>query len=376
MSLINDVLKDLEQRRQPVNTAAAEPLPSRTRSGSGLKLFWWLGAAVVAGFVIHFSFSSPPASTVTPTNLPLHAAMPEARPAPQPAAESTASELETESLPPTASVSAPAADQPAAEAEAQAIEPTALPQPVAVVRTDPDRRQESATSTPERPATQDSAAPSTRQASQHERQPTDSIKIQRASEAEAPDAQAELDAARRAIARGQHQEAGRRIEALLEREPGHDAARLLLANSLLQRGDARAAARLLDQGLAHSNQPTELSRLLGRILIDRGETARARQVLAAHAPDPVLDPDYHQLLAAAHRQAGDHQAAMESYRQLADIVPGRGAVWIGLGASLEALERNAEAREAYARALEGNDPRAARFARQRLNALNPADGDR
>jgi tetratricopeptide (TPR) repeat protein len=133
--------------------------------------------------------------------------------------------------------------------------------------------------------------------------------------------------------------------------------------------------RVLDDGLARAEDPAPLAALLGRQLLERGEIARARDVLRSHAPAIAEAPEYHLLLAASHRQAGDHAAAAEHYRALTGVLPRSGAAWIGLGASLESLEQPAEAAKAYNRALEGDDDRAARFARQRLAALAPITGE-
>jgi Flp pilus assembly protein TadD len=84
--------------------------------------------------------------------------------------------------------------------------------------------------------------------------------------------------------------------------------------------------------------------------------------------------DHHLLLALAHRQAGDHAAAAEVYRRLSEVAPGRARVWLGLGVSLEALERFDEATTAYRRAAGGDDVQAARFARQRLAAIERRNG--
>ncbi|MFW5926715.1 MAG: tetratricopeptide repeat protein, partial [Wenzhouxiangella sp.] len=220
---------------------------------------------------------------------------------------------------------------------------------------------------PERPVETEPPKPARRESDP-------AITIERADEAAEERGDDDLTAARRALARGRHELAERRLDRILASEPGHDEGRMLLADILLRQGEAARAARILDQGLEHSRQPAQLAARLGRILIEHDQTARAIEVLTDHAPPTATDPDYHQLLAAAHRQAGDHEAALATFRALSEVVPGRGAIWVGLGASLEALERHDEAIAAYRRALDADDPRAARFADQRLDALNPDHG--
>ena len=177
------------------------------------------------------------------------------------------------------------------------------------------------------------------------------------------------------LARGQVQRAESRLRPIVRQQPELTEAHELLARALIQRGRTGQAAEVLEAGLAQAAQPEQLATLLGRLLIERGEIARARSILAEHAPPLAEAPEHHLLLAAAHRQFGDHEAAAEHYRRLAEILPRRGAVWVGLGASLESLERPSEAASAYNRAVDGDNARAARFARQRLDALEPLIGE-
>jgi MSHA biogenesis protein MshN len=372
MSLINDVLRDLEHR----SAKPAHPLtgPSRavSRSRPGRRrLLGLLALAIVAGFVLHWvsgERSHDPAAPIT-----LHASVPEPVPSPVVAMEAVVSAQSGEDATPDLPI----------KSIAEAL-PSVVPEPVPEAMLPTDTAVQASHTPPppltsvdeetvRRPGNTDSTAPG------HARSlPTpaadSAIRIQRASPSPA-DEHEELESVRRALSRGRHNEAVARLTALLDNRPEHDEARLLLAHALISQGQSREAVHILDQGLANSNEPIEIARLLGRILLERGESERARRVLREHAPAPVDDPDFQQLLAAAHRQAGDHQAAVDSYRQLSEVVPGRPAVWIGLGASLEAVDDTTGAREAYARAADGNDPRAARFARQRLHAINQPDGD-
>lgn len=385
MSLINDVLRDVERRRGDLSPGrrAAAPLPRR---GPRLTLLWWLLPAAVAGVALHWFFSEPgpvhdpatrmnasladasPPASIEPAALPLadkpSAATPadtgEARPAPD------ASESDNEG---NGSGTTPAT----VEDVVESVEPISIPgadRQIAQTSTDDVPRHEPA------PAGNTASATASPTSKPQERDaPDNTISIRPADEAQPSGTADELAAARRALARNQFSVAERRIRGILESEPGHNEARLMLAGALLRRGETARAARLLEDGLEASDRPAELASRLGRILLENGQTARAIGILESHAPEPIDDPDYHQLLAAAHRQAGDHESALSSYQALTEIVPGRGAVWIGLGASLEALDRPDEAVEAYQRARGTGDERAARFASQRLGVLEQANGD-
>lgn len=383
MSLINDVLRDVERRRgdpSPDRRAAA-PLPRR---GPRLSLLWWLLPAAVAGVALHWIFSEPGPvhDSATRMNASLADASPAARvePAALPIADTPSVATPTDAQDTRQTPDAPENDNEGNDAGttpafvedvAESVQPISIPaadRQTKQASTDEVARHE--------PAPAGEGTPTSRSSKPPERDASDNaISIRPADETQSSGTADELEAARRALARNQFSVAERRIRGILESEPGHNEARLLLAGALLRRGEPVRAARLLEDGLEASDRPAELAARLGRILIENGQTARAIGVLASHAPQPIDDPDYHQLLAAAHRQAGDHESALSSYQALTEIVPGRGAVWIGLGASLEALDRPAEAIEAYQRARGAGDGRAARFASQRLGALKQANGE-
>jgi len=85
------------------------------------------------------------------------------------------------------------------------------------------------------------------------------------------------------------------------------------------------------------------------------------------------DPRQDDLLALAWQRLGRHQQAVASYRRLLQREPANGRHWIGLGLSLEQLQRSAEAAAAYdrARALGGLSSRLEAFVAERLRLLRP-----
>lgn len=383
MSLINDVLRDLERRRAPESVAvpcgARQPDPARRRARH-----WplWLLAALAFGAILHLSLGSDSASreSVEPRALTAQAS-PALEPNPEPVSETAPARPEERAT--------PAAEQSTALAEVAQSTGVAAPPPAATPDGNTDPEQESAAS-PEQPH-RDSAMAAVRQMAdsaaprkpdekpdrkpdpQPAPAPEANILIRRANSgaAEADP----LTAARRMLARGQFQRAESRLRELTEAQPALSETYELLAGTLMHRGRHDDAVRVLESGLEQARDPAPVAALLGRLLLERGEIARARSVLKTHAPGLAEDPDYHLLLAAVQRQAGDHAAAAEHYRELTSVLPRSGPAWVGLGASLESLKQTKEAASAYQRALDGDDERAARFARQRLNTLAPVTGE-
>jgi MSHA biogenesis protein MshN len=67
-------------------------------------------------------------------------------------------------------------------------------------------------------------------------------------------------------------------------------------------------------------------------------------------PYAGANPDYHAFLAGALEREQRHREAAEQYQAALRLAPGNGVWWMGLGMSLQADKRNAEALEAFQRA--------------------------
>ena len=364
MSLINQVLKDLERRRAPDRPGPARPAPAAQRRRTPLAA-WWIVAAVGIGAALHWILAmepQPPRPEIAHAAFKANGVVASDIPSPDVIPETSVGET-TDSIKPMEIEQAPTAPAPNPEPEPT---PDAAPSPVRldeISRPVATNTVEPTTAPPDTHARIESEAPS----------PDQTISIERAGDERE---HSDIDAARRAIVRGHHQQAERNLRGLLEEQPDHDKARELLASDLVRQGRLPAAIDLLEQGLDNGREPARFAYRLGRILLEQDQVERARTVLDTHAPPPAQNPDFQQLLAATHRQAGDHAAAETAYRRLTEVAPQRAVAWIGLGVSLEALDRTSDARGAYARVLEIGDPQATRFARQRLRAIQDSDGDR
>ncbi len=171
--------------------------------------------------------------------------------------------------------------------------------------------------------------------------------------------------------------AGRGVQAeaalreALRLQPEHVAARELLVGHLLRQGRLDEAGRLLRDGLGLAPRHGTFAKLYARILARQNAVPTAIEILRRSAPPLAADPDHHAMLAALYQRQGRHAQAARLYQRLVKLRPGAAVWWIGLGVSLEALERPAEARLAYERALDtgGVTERLKEFAGDRLTAL-------
>jgi MSHA biogenesis protein MshN len=164
-------------------------------------------------------------------------------------------------------------------------------------------------------------------------------------------AEAELQAGQTAASAGRTVESAERYATALDADPAFAPARVLLANHLLQTGQADAARRLLEAGLALDPQHPRLSVAFARLLAERDEPGPAIELLRRAAARGAADAEFRALHAALLERLGQHREAAAEYRAAVRLAPGVGVWWIGLALSLEADGRAADAREAYERAL-------------------------
>jgi MSHA biogenesis protein MshN len=154
--------------------------------------------------------------------------------------------------------------------------------------------------------------------------------------------------------------------ALAAREDLHEA-RHALATLLAGEGRHGEAVALLNDGLEQAPGHTELTGLLARIKVQRGDHAGAIRLLEAGTGDPQLLAT----LGALYQGQGRAAESAAAYRRALETNPAVGAWWVGLAIALEGSGEPAGAPEAYRRALRlgGLATRLDRYARERLAAL-------
>jgi MSHA biogenesis protein MshN len=159
------------------------------------------------------------------------------------------------------------------------------------------------------------------------------------------------DAYRRALAslqEGRVTETIATLEQALQHEPRHDAARQTLIGLLVESGRVDEAMRQLQQALAFDARQPALAMLLARLQIERGGSGI--ETLTRTLPYAGGNAEYQAFLAGALQRQGRHTEAAEQYQAALRSAPGNGIWWMGLGISLQADKRDADARAAYRRA--------------------------
>ena len=155
-------------------------------------------------------------------------------------------------------------------------------------------------------------------------------------------------------------------------EPRHVRARELLAGILIKQGRWIENVDLMQQGVQVVPANLVFVKLYARTLMQLNRDQQAVKLLRDHAPPVAQDPAYYALLAALFQRQQNHLAAASTYSEILKLQPNTGIWWVGLGISLEALGKQPEAQQAYARARKTGSLHGdlARYTENRLLALD------
>lgn len=146
-------------------------------------------------------------------------------------------------------------------------------------------------------------------------------------------------------------EAKEAFAAALNADQRHESARQALIALLLDQRQIDSARRFLQDGLAINPGNAVFASSLARILIEAREYDGALRVLQGASAAGASSAEYQALAGAAYQRLGNHRQAIEAYQAALRIFPDSGSSWIGLAISLRAIDRPLEAAEAFRRAL-------------------------
>lgn len=356
MSLINQMLQDLEQRKADAGATAAQVRAVRRPGSSAFARWLWVLVillAVAAGGT-YWIFKTPaekrgqPAPLVATANVPV-AAVPE--PVPQPGNTPSVLQLASElSLLPSIPSSEPKAES-ASSAVASPPGPQAVPAPVV-------EKQQPAAGEIKKPAgTVESPQPAGVNKEIRQLNPQ-----QRAENA--------YRQAYASLQQGRMGEAEEGLRQALQFEPRHAAARQALAALLVESRRLDRAEQLLQQGLELQPGNAGYAMTLARIQVERGDVPAALATLQRNPPASE-NAEYHGFLAALLQRSERHKEAIDHYLAALRTNPTAGPWLLGLGISLQADGQSAKAAEIFRRARQSGSlsPELQAFAEQRLKQL-------
>lgn len=416
MSLVNQMLQDLEQRRTA--EAGVSPLGGLSASGAvnsagrginyillGAALAFAFIAALAAAYMFGAEESAPGPVTGTKvrvTAAPVQEALAQQQAVPATVIAAPAAQQEStqaESRPQQVTVAAARAAPPAANpSPVSSDEGEDSGQPTALIKTEVTQREvikdtaKAARQTAETTPQGGTQAPAATLMTAEDNGAADSaatgvvpaadktfhIEKQIRPLTTTQQAQQAFHKAVQLLGRGEEDQARVALERALSLQPAHVAARETLAALLLNTGHISEAATVLRTGLRITPTAAALAKLYARLLVDRGDTVTAVTVLERALPKAVNDPDYFALLAAFYQRLGRHAQAVQIYRRVLAARPGMASWWLGLAMSLEATAEPTQALEAYERAQRagGLQPKVLRYVQARIAVLVPSEAAR
>lgn len=177
-----------------------------------------------------------------------------------------------------------------------------------------------------------------------------------------------------ALALWQQGQQGAALEALTafaSANPLAHQSREMLAKLLLQQGEMIGAMEQADIGLGIQPDHYGYKKVKARVLMAAGVPGEAADLLALHAPSLAGDSEYHELLAASRLASQKYAEALVSYQALSASAPVDARWWYGVAAAQDALGSSFEAVQSYERALQlgGLTPALRENSQQRIASI-------
>ena len=158
-----------------------------------------------------------------------------------------------------------------------------------------------------------------------------------------------------AMAKGRMQEAQDGYYEVLAHDPHNQGAREQLAGLLYGAGRLTEAAQVLEEGLRLDPAQADLRLLLARVAISGGDQQKALDWLTGYQPDIASNLDYYATWAGLAQELGQPVQASEMYVRLLRQQPDQGRWWLGLGVAEDGQGHRQRALDAYRNAqLHGN----------------------
>jgi MSHA biogenesis protein MshN len=173
------------------------------------------------------------------------------------------------------------------------------------------------------------------------------------------------------LQQGQPQEAQEGFKRALQYHSTFAAARLALVGLLLESRQMAEAERVVREGLELDIRQPGLAMMLARVQVDKGDIQAGLETLQKTLPYAIGNADYHAFMAALLLRESRYTDAVEHYRTALNLKPS-GVWYMGLGISLQAMQRLPEAQDAFQHAISSGalDPELQAFVEKRLKQIS------
>jgi len=154
---------------------------------------------------------------------------------------------------------------------------------------------------------------------------------------------------------GNLEEADRRYAAARELNPDHRDATIEHASLLADTGRLSQAIESVRRARQTAKKDASLAMLHARLFERAGHIEDAILLLDRSGLTLTQAPEVFALAAAYLQKNGRHEEAIRRYETIVRRYPGESSWWMGLGISLEAQKREAEALDVYRIAIQTGD---------------------
>lgn len=181
----------------------------------------------------------------------------------------------------------------------------------------------------------------------------------------------QLNLALTAIQENQDENAEQLLTRILARFPRAIIARETLADLYLAQERFDSARQTIDEGLQFLPHAVTLNTLKARLLFEENHPKEALAVLKQFSPGVQKNPDFYGLMAAILQSLGQRQEAAALYKVLVKVEPENSQYWLGYAIALEHEKNIKQAVTAY-KAVTGHydaDPDVRVYAENRLKTL-------
>lgn len=156
----------------------------------------------------------------------------------------------------------------------------------------------------------------------------------------------------RLIANNQSDAAYATLEQYISENPYAHQSREFYANFLMSQGLWQQAFDSVESGLTLAPNHPGYKKVKARILIANEEFKEAAELLLNRAPEVSSDPVYHEILAFSQLTSGDFEGAINSYTSLVRQDQSQGNWWFGFAKTQDLMGNSRAARQAYTRAMQ------------------------
>ena len=180
-----------------------------------------------------------------------------------------------------------------------------------------------------------------------------------------------LEEARQLLNNGRLTEAEKKLKSLVKKQPLQKQPRELLIGLLLRNSRTTEAEQQLSEALRIYPRHENFVLLNARFLLEKQDTNALLVLLENHIKSGKAGTKSISMLASLYQQKKKFVSASQIYNRLAKAEPEKGSHWLGLAISLEAQGQKTNALKSYQQAIQsgGITSQLQQYAVQRINVL-------